>query len=180
VLWPKFRLSGALFLQWHICNDVLFLSRKNAGFGDGPIGYLNPTGCQTGLYNRFDNGIDNRLYCVYKHLPGCQTGLTTGLTKPVWQQVVSCKRGLSTVKWAQWDKTQSTELLCLFICVCISLRTIVAHNIAQNRPDNFPPCPSDNYHCSDDVYLREGWIGRKHHVLHWRSRSSMGRGNSGG
>jgi len=25
-------------------------------------------------YNRFDN----RLYRVYKHLPGCQTGLTTG------------------------------------------------------------------------------------------------------
>ena len=35
--------------------------------------------------NRFDNGFDNRLYRVYKHLPGCQTGLTT-----VWQQVVSC------------------------------------------------------------------------------------------
>jgi len=25
----------------------------------------------------------------------------------------------------------------LFICVCIALCTIVAHNIAQNRPDNF-------------------------------------------
>jgi len=24
----------------------------------------------------------------------------------------------STVKWAQWDKTQSRELLVLFICVC--------------------------------------------------------------
>jgi len=53
--------------------------------------------CQTGLYNRFDNrlytrynrlsnlfdnrfdnGFDNRLYRVYKHLPGCETGLTTG------------------------------------------------------------------------------------------------------
>ena len=30
-------------------------------------------------YNRlFDDGFDNRLYRVYKHLPGCQTGLTTG------------------------------------------------------------------------------------------------------
>jgi len=27
----------------------------------------------------------------------------------------------------------------LFICVC----TIVAHNIAQNRPDSFPPYPPD-------------------------------------
>jgi len=63
---------------------------------------------------------------------------------------------LSTVKWAQWDKAQSRELLGLFICVCIAPCTIVAHNIAQNRPDNFPSYPPDNHHCSDDVYLREG------------------------
>jgi len=66
------------------------------------------------------------------------------------------KMNLRTVKWAQWDKTQSRELLGLFICVCSSLCTIVAHNIAQNRPNNFPSCPPDNHHCSDDVYLREG------------------------
>jgi len=41
----------------------------------------------------------------------------------------------------------------------MALCTIVAHNIAQNRPDSFPPYPPDNHHCSDDVYLREG--GRK-------------------
>ena len=29
----------------------------------------------------------------------------------------------------------------LFICVCIALCTIVAHNIAQNSPDSFPPYP---------------------------------------
>jgi len=46
----------------------------------------------------------------------------------------------------------------LFICVCIALCTIVAHNIAQNRPDNFPPYPPDKHHSSDDVYLREGGI----------------------
>jgi len=39
----------------------------------------------------------------------------------------------------------------LFICVCIALRTNVAHNIAQNRPDNFPSYPPDDHHCSDDV-----------------------------
>ena len=44
----------------------------------------------------------------------------------------------------------------LFIYVSIALCTIVAHNIAQNRPDNFPPYPPDNHHNSDDVYLREG------------------------
>ena len=63
---------------------------------------------------------------------------------------------LSTVKWAQWDKTQSRELLGLFKCVCIALCTIVAHDIAQNRADNFPSYTPDNHHCSDDdVYLRE-------------------------
>jgi len=57
---------------------------------------------------------------------------------------------LSTVKWAQQDKTQSRELLGLFVCVCIALCTIVAHNIAQNRLDNFPSYPPDNHHSSDD------------------------------
>jgi len=32
------------------------------------------------------------------------------------------------------------------------------HNIAQNRPDSFPPYPPDNHHYSDDVYLREGGV----------------------
>ena len=73
---------------------------------------------------------------------------------------------LSTVKWAKWDKTQSRELLVLFICVCSSLCTIVAHNTAQNRPDNFPSCPTDNHHCSDDVYLRERGYTK---YTHWQS-----------
>jgi len=47
--------------------------------------------------------------------------------------------------------------------VCIALCTIVAHNIAQNRPDSFPPYPPDNHYISDDVYLREGpKISAKH------------------
>jgi len=86
---------------------------------------------------------------------------------------------LSTVKWSQWDKTQSGELLGLFICVCIALCTIVAHNIAQKRPDNFPSYPLDNHHCCDDVYLREG--GRpsvQHasvHVAKWDHVSDIAR-----
>jgi len=43
-----------------------------------------------------------------------------------------------------------------FIRECIALCTIVAHNTAQNRPDNFPSYPPDNQQCSDDVYLMEG------------------------
>jgi len=45
------------------------------------------TGCLTGVeclntgYNRLSNWFDNRrLYRVYKHLPGCQTGMITCLT----------------------------------------------------------------------------------------------------
>ena len=54
----------------------------------------------------------------------------------------------------------------LFICVCIVLCTIVAHNIAQNRPDSFPPYPPDYHHCSDDVYLREGGLqNRKYRAV---------------
>jgi len=68
------------------------------------------------------------------------------------------------VKWAQWDNTQSRELLGLFICVCSSLCTIVAHNTAQNRPDNFPSCPPDNHHCSGDVYFRERGAQTLHDV----------------
>jgi len=71
------------------------------------------------------------------------------------------KMNLSLVKWAQWDKTQSRELLGLFICVRSSLCKIVAHNTAQNRPDN--------HHCSDDVYLRERGSGSRDDFL---SRSS--------
>ena len=52
----------------------------------------------------------------------------------------------------------------LFICVCIALCTIVAHNIAQNRPESFPPCPPDDHHSSDDVYLREGGMGNTTYI----------------
>jgi len=44
--------------------------------------------------------------------------------------------------------------------VCIALCTIiVAHNTAQNTPDNIPPYPTDNHHSSNDDYLREWEAG---------------------
>jgi len=61
--------------------------------------------------------------------------------------------GLGPVRQNPIQRTVS-----LFICVCIALCTIIAHNIAQNRPDSFPPYPPDNHHCSNDVYLREGGL----------------------
>jgi len=88
--------------------------------------------------------------------------------KILWSALLhraTIKMNLSTVKWAQWDKSQSKELLGLFICVRSALCTIVAHNIAQNRHDNFPSYPPDNHHCSDDVYLREG--GMAHYGQTW-------------
>ena len=90
----------------------------------------------------------------------------TRSTSPCYNTTHACnttytEMNLSTVKWAQWDKTQSRELLGLFICVCIALCTIVAHNSAQNRPDNFPSYPPDNHHCSDDVYLGGGHFVRE-------------------
>jgi len=59
----------------------------------------------------------------------------------VIHKIIHTQKNLSTVKWAQWDKTQSRELLGLFLCMCTALCTTVAHNIAQNRPDNFPSYP---------------------------------------
>jgi len=51
--------------------------------------------------------------------------------------------------------------------VCIALCTIVAHNIAQNRPDSFPPYPPDDHHSSDDVYLREGAVKVMQMEVEW-------------
>ena len=84
----------------------------------------------------------------------------TRSTSPCYNTTHACnnthtKINLSTVKWAQWDKTQSRELLVLFICMCIAQCTMVAHNIAQNRPDNFPSYPPDNHHCSNDVTIHQ-------------------------
>jgi len=78
-------------------------------------------------------------------------------------------------KWicAQWnwpsETKPNTENCEVCSCVCIALCTIVAHNIAENRPDSFPSYPRDNHHCSDVVYLREGEKLYKRHdetILH--------------
>ena len=65
-----------------------------------------------------------------------------------WYTITCTEMNVSTVKWAQWDKTQSRDLLGLFICVRIAQCTIVVHNIAQNRPDNFLFYPPDNHQMS--------------------------------
>ena len=66
----------------------------------------------------------------------------------------------------------------LFICVCIALCTTVAHNIAPNRPDSFPPYPPDNHRCSDDFYLREGG-GLKYPTTVWPSPTGLLRTQNG-
>ena len=73
------------------------------------------TGCQTGCQTGLTTGLttvlkEQPLFVQPAVKPGCTTGLTTGcivytniqpVVKPVWQQVVSCKRGLTgiTCSW---------------------------------------------------------------------------------
>jgi len=68
-------------------------------------------GYQTGLYNRFDNRLD---VCLHD-TAGCQTCCTTGLTlQPLWQPVVSCKRGLSKHKLSVCPAGNPPILICLW------------------------------------------------------------------
>jgi len=76
------------------------------------------------------------------------------------------------VKWAQWDKTQSRELLvCSYVCAshCAQLLHTILHRTDLIVFTSYPP---DNHHCSDDVYLREGG---KHAVLHMAPKWSSHR-----
>jgi len=125
------------------------LSNDTGHFGDVflRVKWPNPQ-CQS---TEGSSSPKDRLQSHQAHLTMLQTYACIQYTV-----IHNTQMNLNTVKWAQWDKTQSRELLDLFTCVCIALCTIVARNIAQNRPDNFPSYPPDNHHCSDDVYLREG------------------------
>jgi len=105
-----------------------------------------------------------RLQSLQVHLTMLQ--YYTCMQYTVRHNIIHTQKNPSTVKWAQWDKTQSTELLVPFICICSSLCTIVAHNTAQNRPDNFASCPPDNHRCSDDVYLRQRGAGDRKGAFH--------------
>jgi len=65
----------------------------------------------------------SRLTCAHLHHPPFFTGRMPFLPPNRQCQssdIQNTKMNLSTVKWAQLDKTQSTELLGLFICVCIA------------------------------------------------------------
>ena len=54
--------------------------------------------------------------------------------------------------------------------MCIRDRcTTVVHNTARNSSDNFPSYPSDNHHCSGDVY----WMGGDH--IQWKCISELWR-----
>ena len=68
----------------------------------------------------------------------------------------TCKNESKHSEMGRVRQNPIQRTISLFICVCIGLCTTVAHNIAQNRPDSFPPYPPDDHHISDDVYLREG------------------------
>jgi len=67
------------------------------------------------------------------------------------------------------QRTVSSVHMCVYIALCT---IIVAHNIAQNRPDRFPSYPPNNHHFSDDVYLREGGTSQKIEYSHMRLKCS--------
>jgi len=94
----------------------------------------HPTGCQTGCHTGLTTGLTTG--CIHD-TTDCQTGLTTGLTtgcivytniypvvkpdwQPAWQQVVSCKRGLSI----------TTIITGYMVCV-ESLMTILASAVPK-------------------------------------------------
>ena len=66
------------------------------------------------------------------------------------------KMNLSTVKWAQWDKNQSRELLvCSYVCAlhCAEL----LHTILHRTDLIISAYTPDNHHCSDDVLCILGY-----------------------
>ena len=92
---------------------------------------VRSTGCQTGLYNRFDNGFDNRLYRVN----GAWHSLLTLLDQTadrsrclfnVWLATTNCKR----VKYGtiQWTSTLNFDLwpLSWVTTTCANILLILA------------------------------------------------------
>ena len=49
--------------------------------------------------------------------------------------IIHIQMNLNRLKWAQWDKTQSRELLGLFICVCIALHCAQLLHTILHRTD---------------------------------------------
>jgi len=100
VITIKGECTNPYYLIWH-CQTPFTWYNRQYRVNKHPTGrqtaVVCSTGCQTRLYNQFDNrlytqysrlstGLTTGWMFVYKHSTGCQT---------VWQQVVSCKRGLS-------------------------------------------------------------------------------------
>jgi len=49
------------------------------------------------------------------------------------------------------------------MCVCIALCTIVAHNIAQNGPDNFPPYPKPQSNSNRHQHATHSFVNGSEH-----------------
>jgi len=69
------------------------------GLTTGCIVYT--VGCQTGCTTRFDNRLD---VCL-RDTAGCETDSI----QPVWQQVVSCKRGITVTSWLWRDRLSTSS-----------------------------------------------------------------------
>jgi len=88
-------------------------TRLTTGLTTGCIMYT--AGSQIGCITRFDKRL-NEQWLFVQH--GCQTGLTTGwmfvymiqpVVKPVWQSVVSCKRGITNISYYYYYTTLWVE-----------------------------------------------------------------------
>jgi len=76
-----------------------------------------------------------------------------------FQQTTQEQNGKITLKCKPKFKGNLNQWLSLrtaHIRMCVSLCTTIVHNTTQNSSDNLPCYPSDNRHCSDAVYWKEG------------------------
>ena len=84
---------------------------------------------------------------IFLHLPNTATHNNTNVQAEFLNSTIS-KNFYYKLDSMRWFSQRHTTV-CAVHCVQL------LHTTAQNRPDNFPSCPPDNHHCSDDVYLRE-------------------------
>jgi len=130
LLYPVYMIQPVVKPDWHPAVSC----KQTSNWFDNPFdnrveqtATVRSTGCQTGLYNRFDNrlytrynrlsnGFENRLnVCIHDTLTtGCVVytdiyPVVKPIWQPVWQRVASCKWGFavqcSSVQGQHWIVT---------------------------------------------------------------------------
>ena len=103
------------------CYQTGCQTRLTTGLTTGCIVYI--AGCQTDCTTWFNNRLNEQWLFVQK---GCQTGCKTRfdnrLNEPVWQPVVSCKRGISELDLASRSMLSPIRLSVCLLCVVCNAR----------------------------------------------------------